>query len=263
MEEYLRWLNLRYRALGRKVLLLLDNFSGHELGVQLCGGLQALSHVRVAWLPANTTSAWQPMDQGIIASFKCKYRRFWIDYMLRQIESDKNPNKTVSLPKAVQWTRSSWAAMSAETIQACWYKSTLIQRPLDVEMASDDIVADMAALEQQIQALSLPDLLPVSEFINPSYEIINDQDGDVFESVVSHYIRDIEDTIISDDDGPADVAALITAKEAFQALEVVQLWHLQPQRILQILINRVLIDLSVEFELNKPKPLFRAQLYPF
>jgi hypothetical protein len=28
---------------GRKVLLLMDNFSGHELGVELIGGLEGLS----------------------------------------------------------------------------------------------------------------------------------------------------------------------------------------------------------------------------
>jgi hypothetical protein len=31
IEEYLRWFNKK--MYGRKVLLLLDNFSGHELGV--------------------------------------------------------------------------------------------------------------------------------------------------------------------------------------------------------------------------------------
>jgi hypothetical protein len=33
MEEYLRWLDNKMRVEGRKVLLLLDNFSGYELGV--------------------------------------------------------------------------------------------------------------------------------------------------------------------------------------------------------------------------------------
>jgi hypothetical protein len=32
-EEYLRWLDRKMT--GRKVLLLMDNFSGHELGVEL------------------------------------------------------------------------------------------------------------------------------------------------------------------------------------------------------------------------------------
>jgi hypothetical protein len=54
MEEYLRWLDNKMRAEGRKVLLLLDNFSGHELGVQLVGGLKGLDNVQIEWLPANT-----------------------------------------------------------------------------------------------------------------------------------------------------------------------------------------------------------------
>ena len=72
-EEYLRWLNNKCRLQGRKVLLLMDNFSGHKLAVQLVDGLEGLSNVQIAWLPPNTTSHWQPMDQGIIASFKLQY----------------------------------------------------------------------------------------------------------------------------------------------------------------------------------------------
>ena len=108
MEDYLRWFNNKMSIQGRKVLLLLDNFSGHELGVQLVGGKQGLSNVQIEWLPPNTTSHWQPLDQGVIASFKLQYRRQWIQYMLRQYELDKDPNKTVTLLKAIQWTRILW-----------------------------------------------------------------------------------------------------------------------------------------------------------
>ena len=38
MEDYLRWFNNKMSSQGRKVLLLLDNFLGHELRVQLVGG---------------------------------------------------------------------------------------------------------------------------------------------------------------------------------------------------------------------------------
>jgi hypothetical protein len=74
MEDYLRWFNNKMSSQGKKVLLLLDNFSGHELGVQLVRGKQGLSNVQVEWLPPNTTSHWQPLDQGIITSFKLQYR---------------------------------------------------------------------------------------------------------------------------------------------------------------------------------------------
>jgi hypothetical protein len=85
-----------------------DNFSGHELAVQLVSSLQGLSNVQIAWLPPNTTSAWQPMDQWIIASFKLQYRKLWIGLMLREYEANKNLQKTVNLLKAVQWTRAAW-----------------------------------------------------------------------------------------------------------------------------------------------------------
>jgi len=56
MQEYLIWLDNKMRAQQRKVLLLLDNFSGHELGVELVGGKEGLDNVRIEWLPPNTTS---------------------------------------------------------------------------------------------------------------------------------------------------------------------------------------------------------------
>jgi hypothetical protein len=52
------------------VLLLIDNFLGYKLAVRLVSNKQGLSYVRIVWLPPNTTSKWQPMDQGIITSFK-------------------------------------------------------------------------------------------------------------------------------------------------------------------------------------------------
>ena len=91
-EEYLQWLNNKMRAQKRKVLLLIDNFSGHELAVQLVRGLQGLSHVRIAWLPPNTTSHWQPMDQGIIASFKLQYRKQWVAFMVRE-QKGRDPTR--------------------------------------------------------------------------------------------------------------------------------------------------------------------------
>ena len=67
-------------ALRKSVLLLLDNASSHlEMD---------LSNVKVRFLPANTTSQLQPMDAGIIKSFKAQYRRAFLEWMLTQIESE-------------------------------------------------------------------------------------------------------------------------------------------------------------------------------
>jgi hypothetical protein len=49
---------------------------------------------------SGSASYWQPLDRGVIASFKLPYRRQWISYILRQHEANEHPNKTVHLLKA-------------------------------------------------------------------------------------------------------------------------------------------------------------------
>jgi hypothetical protein len=51
MQEYLIWLDNKIGVQCRKVLLLLDNLSGHRLGVQSVSRKQGLKYVRIKWLP--------------------------------------------------------------------------------------------------------------------------------------------------------------------------------------------------------------------
>lgn len=70
----------------RHVLLMLDNAASHgkEKDYQL-------SNVQVKFLPANTTSHLQPLDQGIIRTFKAHYRR----YLLKSLISSMNTSESV------------------------------------------------------------------------------------------------------------------------------------------------------------------------
>lgn len=69
-DECTRWLNKlnnKMRIQKRKIILLFDNCPAHPPHVDL-------SNVKVAYLPKNTTSVLQPMDQGIIRNVKHYYR---------------------------------------------------------------------------------------------------------------------------------------------------------------------------------------------
>ncbi|XP_049269028.1 tigger transposable element-derived protein 6-like [Rhipicephalus sanguineus] len=61
---------------GRQVCLLLDNCSAYHIE-----GLQ-LSNIELQYFPDNCTSLIQPLDKGIINSFKCCYRRRVIQKIL-------------------------------------------------------------------------------------------------------------------------------------------------------------------------------------
>ena len=231
-EEYLQWLDNKMRGEGRKVLLLMDNFSGHELGVILVGGLQGLTNVRITWLPPNTTSHWQPMDQGIIASFKLQYRKFWVAYMIRMYESNKNPTETVTLLKAIQWSRVAWEQMvTTSTIQRCWNKSTCVKAAVNQDL-KDDSITQEADLERQLTVFPTPldgeERLSLHEFLYPKSETIIDNDIDIFDSIVVHH--SIEDDVIMEaEDSDGEEVEKVLTSEAEKAVETLKLWYLQQE----------------------------------
>jgi hypothetical protein len=54
------------RIQGKQALLLMDNFSAHELAVEQLKESMLLTNTRVMFYPPNATSIYQPLDQGII-----------------------------------------------------------------------------------------------------------------------------------------------------------------------------------------------------
>jgi hypothetical protein len=67
-----KW-NNELRRKNRKILLLVDNCPAHP-------HVQDLSNIKLVFLPPNATYVLQPMDMGIIKSFKGYFRRFLVGY---------------------------------------------------------------------------------------------------------------------------------------------------------------------------------------
>jgi hypothetical protein len=65
MEEWLNMFNAKMKKENRNVILFLD---------ATCHPKVKLSNLKIAWFPANATSALQPMDMGVIYTFKSHYR---------------------------------------------------------------------------------------------------------------------------------------------------------------------------------------------
>lgn len=88
------------RTSSCKVLMILDNFSGH--GTASC--LLNPSSVGVASLLASTTSRLQRMDAGIIASLNCRYRTMQYTLALDVMDLHENIYKTDQLT-AMQYVK--------------------------------------------------------------------------------------------------------------------------------------------------------------
>jgi aspartyl/asparaginyl beta-hydroxylase (cupin superfamily) len=94
----------------RHVLLLVDNASSHmDFN---------LSHVKIHFLPPNTTAELQPLDAGIIRSFKAHYRRFFLKWVLTQIETETGV-QNMDLLTCISLILRAWNQVSETTIRNC------------------------------------------------------------------------------------------------------------------------------------------------
>ena len=99
-EEWLRWFDTI--MIHRKVVLLMDNFSAHELAVKsINNSTSPLRNTLVIWLPANSTSRFQPLDQGIINTWKTYWKRQWVKYIVCEFDNGRNPMVSMNILKAL------------------------------------------------------------------------------------------------------------------------------------------------------------------
>ncbi|XP_070582411.1 homocysteine-responsive endoplasmic reticulum-resident ubiquitin-like domain member 2 protein isoform X1 [Erythrolamprus reginae] len=112
---------LAAKGLDFKVLLLMDNAGGHD----------DLAHehdvVEVEFLPPNTTSLIQPMDQGIIRAFKALYTRNSLASIVEAMDADENFTlkaywRQYTIASCLKNIQSALMDMKSQTMNACWRK---------------------------------------------------------------------------------------------------------------------------------------------
>jgi hypothetical protein len=146
--------------------------------------------------------------------------------------SDKDPNKDVTLLKAIQWIRIAWNdAVTRECIEKCFWKSTVFKKPANQEVIvmEDSEREQRAELEAQMIALPVvTDPLSIGEFLEPLLEVIDDDNGEIFTFVVERYSADREGEEEPMEEGDIEVER-VPVKEAIKALETLNLWEIQQE----------------------------------
>jgi hypothetical protein len=90
--------------------LLVDNASSHidpsRLNQENVEGHTSsrLTNVKIHYLPPNSTAHLQPMDAGIIHSFKAHYKRLFCRYLIRQFDegADARNDRYFCLPLLIE-----------------------------------------------------------------------------------------------------------------------------------------------------------------
>ncbi|XP_055633874.1 tigger transposable element-derived protein 1-like [Toxorhynchites rutilus septentrionalis] len=126
-EIFRRWLEecfvpevkpyLAKKGLEFRVLLVIDNAPGH-LRVEH-------PNVQIVFLPPNTTSLIQPLDQGIIATFKRHYIKTTFRYILDEIDTGNASTiieawKYFTMRECVESIEVAVKLLKRSTLNACW-----------------------------------------------------------------------------------------------------------------------------------------------
>ncbi|XP_039602214.1 tigger transposable element-derived protein 4-like [Polypterus senegalus] len=86
----------------RKIILFINNCTAHN-------HITVMKGVTIKFLPPNTTSKLQPLDQGIINNFKLRYRKLVVRKLLRDIEDERLLG--TDLLEAMRMARRAWEHM--------------------------------------------------------------------------------------------------------------------------------------------------------
>lgn len=108
---------------NKKVILLLDNASSH-----VKEEMTTLSNVVLHFLPPNTTSRIQPLDAGIIRTFKAHYRAKQLQQYVDQL--DNNEPMLISVREALHHIVDAWKEVKTSTITNCWRHTQILPLPV-------------------------------------------------------------------------------------------------------------------------------------
>ncbi|XP_037803619.1 tigger transposable element-derived protein 6-like [Penaeus monodon] len=126
-EEWVRKVDRKFWVDGRKIALIIDNCPTHPT-------LSNLTNVQLVFLPPNTTSILQPMDQGVIRSLRAYYRGKAVRLISRALE-EKKPCPKISILQGMKLLADSWELVAKETIINCFRKAGI---PPDGQQAAID-----------------------------------------------------------------------------------------------------------------------------
>src|SRR3954468_10420753 len=111
------------RQQNRKVCLIIDNFSGHDI-------VYEPTNIQIEFLAPNMTSFVQPLDAGIIRCFKAHYRQAFCIRALDLDDAGEQDIYKIDLLEAMLMAENAWTSVTAQTIMHCWDHTEIQREPI-------------------------------------------------------------------------------------------------------------------------------------
>ncbi|XP_069937083.1 tigger transposable element-derived protein 1-like [Cherax quadricarinatus] len=205
------------------VLLVLDNAPAHPTALH---GMYR--EINVAFIPANTTSLLQPMDQGVIAAFKSYYLRRTFIKAVNFLDSDKMPGpkqnklktfwKGFTILDGIKNIRDAWNEVNETTLKGVW--KNLIPELMDdfegFENPVGEVCVNVVDMARELELEVEPE--DVEELLLSHDEALTDQDL----LLIEEQRKKFHEEEIHPDDSPVTIKEMKTQdlEEAINHIEI-------------------------------------------
>ena len=140
--EWIKQQDKKFAKQKRKVAMVIDNCRAHP-------NVPDLKAIKLIYLPPNTTSKTQPMDQGIIQALKCNYKKLFVkDGLL--VAFEKKKEFTWSVLNAMMTITEAWNKVKPVTIANC-FNHCGFTTPTEEEDDDDDDDIPLSVLAAKLR----------------------------------------------------------------------------------------------------------------
>lgn len=111
---------LKNKNLAKKIILFVDNATSHNLCPE-----NVPDFINLQFLPPNTTSLIQPMDQQVIANLKAKYHKYMYQQCFQATDGERKVTlkefwKAYNIHDAIVNIGKAWKNVSEKSLSAAW-----------------------------------------------------------------------------------------------------------------------------------------------
>ena len=222
-SDYARKLDTKFDAEGRKIVLIIDNCPAHP-------NVDNLKAIQLVFLPPNTTSKTQSMDQGVIRALKAFYRTNVVRSQIKYVDEGKTTSK-INILQAMRMLVKSWDTISINTVKNCFRKAGISQ---ETQVASINEVDDpFKLLQQNVDELKSRDLvdenLTVDDYVDTDFQVTTSEtsamtDQEILDSIlINNLAEEEEETEEESSDAPPEKPKLA---EVAHAIDLLERWSL-------------------------------------
>lgn len=236
-SDWLKKTDKEMKKKKKKIIIFVDNCTAH-------GDLPKLTNITLKFFPPNTTSKLQPLDQGIIRTFKANYRREVVQQFLNDIEQ-KTPTK-ISVLDAMWMITKAWNKVTPRTIANCFKKGGF-QAPIEDEddisdPSPSEVTVTPAHWDAVREELDLQDM-DFEEFVTFDDEVA--VCGQLTESEIVSSVSSVPDEVDAEDEDEEDevdsesVQPDPTVKDAREAINVLKNVFAKKGNLCESVVNSI------------------------